>query len=133
MKIHVDKSDAFPRMGLSAAQLRRILALAPAEWLTDVSEVHVSSSLVPDNSRCRPGDASFNPYDRRLTIFARGCTPRQLVTPILSALAAHHLALPHRRGNRLSEADAKRLAHVVAPFAEHVVERAFTNRNITLH
>ena len=125
MKIHVDKASVESPRVLTAAQTKRILSLIPSEWLTDVAEVHVSASLVPSNSRCRPGDASFNPYDRRLTIFARGSTPQELIAPIVSALAAHKLALPLRRGNRLSEADAKRLSHVVAPHVTHIISNAF--------
>ena len=121
MKIHVDKASPGSRKVLAAGQIRRILGLLPAEWLTDLSEVHVSASRVPSNSRCRPGDASFNPYDRRLTIFARDSTPQQLIAGIASALAAHHLAFPIRNGNRLSEADSKKLSQIVAPHIARIV------------
>lgn len=121
VKIRIDRSESFPAIGLSVAQARRILASVPAEWRADLDEVHISGSLVPSNSRCTPGDASFNPYDRRLTIFARGVTCHQLVAPILSALAAHHMGFSFRRGNRLSEADAQRLSHIIAPHVEHII------------
>ena len=121
MKIHVDKATATSPKVLTATQTRRILALLPTEWLTDVSEVHVSGSRVPSNSRCRPGDASFNPYDKRLTIFVRDSTRQKLIASIASALAAHHLAFPLRNGNRLSDADAKKLSQIVAPHIARIV------------
>jgi hypothetical protein len=124
MKIRVDKVKTPPEMGLSVARARRILALAPSEWLTDVLEVHITGSLVPSNSRWGGGDASFSPYDRRLTIFARGHTWQELVAPILTTLAAHHLAFPRRRGHRLAKADAKRLSKIVAPFIASIIEKA---------
>jgi hypothetical protein len=124
MKIRIDRDEAPPAMGLSVERTRRILALTPPEWLTDVSEIHITASLVPSNSRWGGGDASFSQYDRRLTIFARGHTWQELVVPILAALAAHHLALPRRRDHRLSEADAKRLSNIVAPYVKNVIAQA---------
>ena len=126
MKIHFDKFDAEFKRGLSPACLRDILARIPAEWLAGVSEVRVSRSLVPANSRCRPGDTSFNPYDQRLTIFAREHTAQQLVAPILSALAAHHLGFSRRRGYHLSADDARRVSQIVAPHAESIIRRLTT-------
>jgi len=121
MKIRADKIEMAPFMGLSTTQARRILALIPKEWLTDVSEVHISGSLVPLNSRWGHDDASFSPYYRRLTIFARGHTWQGLVTPILSALAAHHCAFERRRDNRLLDADAKKISRIVAPYAKRII------------
>jgi hypothetical protein len=74
----------------------------------------------------RRTDASFNPNRRRLTIFARGHSWQELVPPILCALAAHHLALARRRDQNLSDADAKKLSHLVAPYAEQIINQAFT-------
>ena len=126
MKIHFDKSDTEFKRGLSPACLRDLLAGVPAEWLADVAEVRVSRSLVPANSRCWPGDASFSPYDQRLTIFAREHTTRQLVVPILSALAAHHLGFSRRRDHQLSAADAKRVSQIIAPHTESIIRRLTT-------
>ena len=127
MKIRAEKIEVAPFMGLSTVQARHILTAIPKEWLTDVSEIHISGSLVPSNSRWGHDEASFNSYYGRLTIFARGHTWQELVAPILSALAAHHLALSRRRDNRLSDADAKKLSRIIAPFAEQIIAEAFAS------
>ena len=124
MKIRADRIEEAPSMGLSFAQARRILALVPPEWLTDISDVHISGSLVPSNSRWAPYDAFVRTSTRCLTVFARGRTWQELVTPILSALAAHHLGLVPGRQNRFSDADAKKLSAVTSSHAKRILTQA---------
>lgn len=125
MKIHIAQFYHGSSKGINASLIRRILSLLPAEWLEEVSEVNVTDSLVLENSRCWPGHASFNPIDRRLTIYGRDCNIRDMVAPIAAALAAHHLGFPKRRGHRLSESDAKKLFRLIERYVAEVLTGAF--------
>jgi hypothetical protein len=124
MNIHADRIEEAPSMGLSSERVSRILALVPPEWLTEVSEVHISGSLVPSNSRWAPYDAFVRTSTRCLTVFARGRTWQELVTPILSALAANHLGLVPGRQNRFSDADGKKLSAVTSAYAKRILAQA---------
>jgi hypothetical protein len=124
MKIHADRIDEPPSMGLSPARASRILALVPPEWLTYVAEVHISGSLVPSNSRWAPYDAFVRTSTKCLTVFARGRTWQELVTPVLSALAAHHLGIVPGHHNRFSDADSKKLSAATSAYAKRILTQA---------
>jgi hypothetical protein len=78
----------------------------------------------PSNSRWRADDAFVRTSTRCLTVFARGRTWQDLVTPILSALAAYHLGLVPGRQNRFSDTDAKKLSAVTFAYAKRILAQA---------
>jgi hypothetical protein len=124
MKIHADRIDDLSSIDLSPARARRILALVPPEWLTNVSEVHICGSQVPSSSRWAPYDAFVRSSTRCLTVFARGRTWQELVTPILAALVAHHLGIARGQNNRFSDADGKKISVVTSAYAKRILAQA---------
>jgi protein subunit release factor A len=114
MKIRADKIDNGPQHGLSRQDVRLILATVPPKWIEGLVEVRLASSPGPRAYLFRG--------EGRLTIYSRYATKRQVLTEILSALAAPSLNIT----NVVARSPSKPEQHRIDVFIRPILEKLLT-------
>jgi hypothetical protein len=113
MKIRADKIDDGPPHRLSGQDVRLILATVPAEWVEGLVEVRLANGLGPR--------AYLMHGEGRLIIYSRYGTERQILTEVLSALAARSLNITNVVARRPSKPEQRRLDRYIHPLLEKLL------------
>jgi hypothetical protein len=115
MKIRADKIDDGPPHGLSAQEVRLILATVPSEWIEGLVEVRLANA---------PGPRAYLMHNEgRLIIYSRYSTERQILTEILSALAAPSLNITNVVARSPSKPEQRRLDHFIQPIMDKILAK----------
>jgi len=114
MKIHADKIEDSPPHGLSAREVRFILANVPPDWVKEIKEVRLA------NSQCGP-QAFFTRHDGLLTIYSRHGSKREILVVVLSVLAAPTLNIKSTVSRSPSKAQQHRLEQFIQPFVDQIL------------
>ena len=113
MKIHADKIEGSPSHGLTARDVRLILAAVPHDWIEGLVDVRLANGPGPRAYLFRS--------EGRLTIYSRSGTKRQVLIEVLSALAAPALNITNCVARGPSKAEKHRLEQFIEPFVEQVL------------
>jgi hypothetical protein len=113
MKIHADRIDDGPSHGLSVRDVRLILAIVPPEWTEGLVEVRLANAPGPRAYLFRA--------DGRLTIYSRHATKRQILTEVLSALAAPSLNIRNVVARSPSKPEQRRLDRFIQPVLDKLL------------
>jgi hypothetical protein len=113
MKIHADKIDDGPSHGLSARDVRLIMATVPQEWIEGLVEVRLANA---------PGPRAYLFHNEgRLTICSRYGTMQQILTEVLSALAAPSLKIMNVVARSPPKPEQRRLDRFIQPFLDKLL------------
>ncbi len=113
MKIRADKIDDGPPHRLNAQDVRLILATVPPEWVEGLVEVRLANA---------PGPRAYLMHsERRLIIYSRYSTERQILTEILSALAAPSLNITNVVSRSPSKPEQRRLDRFIQPILDKLL------------
>jgi hypothetical protein len=113
MKIRADKIDDGPPHRLNAEDVRLILATVPPEWIEGLVEVRLANA---------PGPRAYLMHgEGRLIIYSRYATERQILTKILSALAAPSLNITNVVARSPSKPEQRRLDHFIQPILDKLL------------
>jgi hypothetical protein len=113
MKIRADKIDDGPPHRLNAQDVRLILATVPSEWIEGLVEVRLANGRGPR--------AYLMHSEGRLIIYSRYSKDRQILTKILSALAAPSLNITNVVARRPSKPEQRRLDHYIQPIVDKLL------------
>ncbi len=113
MKIRADKIDDGPPHSLNAQDVRFILATVPPEWAEGLVEVRLANA---------PGPRAYLMHSEgRLIIYSRYATKREILTQILSALAAPSLNITNVVARSPSKPEQRRLDHFIQPILDKLL------------
>ena len=113
MKIRADKIDDGPPHRLNAQDVRLILATVPPEWIEGLVEVRLANA---------PGPRAYlMQSEGRLIIYSRYATERQILTKILSALAAPSLNITNVVSRGPSKPEQRRLDRFIQPILDKLL------------
>jgi hypothetical protein len=113
MKIRADKIDDGPPHRLNAKDVRLILAAVPPEWIEGLVEVRLANA---------PGPRAYLMHSEgRLIIYSRYSTERQILTEILSALAAPSLNITNVVARRPTKPEQHRLDRFIQPILDKLL------------
>ena len=113
MKIRADKIDDGPPHGLSARDVRLILATVPPAWIEGLVEVRLANA---------PGPRAYLfQSEGRLTIYSRYAKTKQVLTEVLSALAAPSLNITNVVARSPSKSEQRRLDHHIQPVIDKLL------------
>jgi hypothetical protein len=113
MKIHADKIDKGPLHSLSRQDVRLILATVPPEWIEGLVEVRLANG---------PGPRAYLMHgEGRLLIYSRHGTKTQILTEVLSALAAPSLNITNVVARGPSKPEQRRLDRFIQPIIDKLL------------
>jgi len=113
MKIRADKIDEGPPHGLSPQDVRLLLATVPPDWIKGLVEVRLANA---------PGPRAYLMHSEgRLIIYSRYATTRQILTKVLSALAAPSLNITNVVARSPSKPEQRRLDRFIQPIIEKLL------------
>jgi hypothetical protein len=115
VKIQSDKVTGKPPHALTEAELRRVMAALPPEWVADVSEIRLSNALDPADR------TYFHRPEGILTVYSRGRTRQHVIGAIFTELAAYSLGFKRTRWQRITEPRLHRINQMVGPLTEKLL------------
>lgn len=116
MKIHFDKINAAPWYPFTPAVMRFVFASIPTEWLSEVGEVHMSNSLMPD------ARTILIPGKKMLIVYSRDRKQREVIQLILTELAAYFLGYkPHGGFGKITGTQADHIREITKPVVETIL------------
>lgn len=114
LKIRADKIDDGAPHGLTAQDVRFILATVPPKWIDGLVEVRLANA---------PGPRAYLMHSEgRFIIYSRYTTKRQVLTEILSALAAPSLNITNVVARSPSKPEQRRLDRHIHPLIEKLLK-----------
>jgi hypothetical protein len=117
MDIYEDKVTVYPPHAICKADVPIIFSTLPPEWTASIKTVRLCSSQNENPTVI----AFFHPPDGSLLVKSRGLAKEQVLTGLLTELAAHALGLTFRSYRRLQKRDESRVQRLIAPLVEQIL------------
>lgn len=115
MRIIEDKLNEYPPHRISRADIKRIFAVVPEEWIFDVEVVRLAGG------NPHPNVAVFNAFAKTLTIKSRGRSTEETVRCILRELAGKSLGTEFVKGHKFQTRDIPNVNRVVEPLLSEIL------------
>ena len=118
MRVTEDKIEGRPAHAFTRAELASCLARLPREWIEDIGHVRLMASLKYAETL---GIAHYSVFTKKLVVYARGRTKREVIEAIVRTLYLH---FTRHHVTHISQKEQSALDKKLAPISRALEEES---------